>query len=106
MIILLYCRLQIRTYRMDVDVAAFRIRFRIRLPLIVVFQKMDSIIEFFVYCIQHCFIYHPPNSNWSEDAGIESRNVASVALAVRRSIISRCEYRKIPLDCPVSTAIQ
>ncbi len=45
MIMLLHCRLQIRTYHMmmTLDVAAFRIR----LPLIVVFQNINSMIEFF-----------------------------------------------------------
>jgi hypothetical protein len=49
MIILLHCRLQIRTYHMmmTLDVAAFRIRFRIRFPLMVVFQNINSMIEFF-----------------------------------------------------------
>jgi hypothetical protein len=40
---------------------------------------------FSVYCIQHCFICRPSDSNVSEDAGIEPRTVATSALAVRRS---------------------
>jgi hypothetical protein len=35
--------------------------------------------------IQHCFICHPSDSTVSEDGGIEPRNVATLALAVRRS---------------------
>jgi hypothetical protein len=34
--------------------------------------------------IQHCFIYRPSDSSVSEDAGMEPRTVATVALAVRR----------------------
>jgi hypothetical protein len=34
--------------------------------------------------IQHCFICHPSDSTVSEDAGIEFRTVATLALAVRR----------------------
>jgi hypothetical protein len=38
-----------------------------------------------MYDIQHCFIYRPSDSTESEDAGIEPRTVAIIALAVRRS---------------------
>jgi hypothetical protein len=38
-----------------------------------------------MYDIQHCFICRPSDSDVSEDAGIESRTVATMALAVRRS---------------------
>jgi hypothetical protein len=38
-----------------------------------------------MYCIQHCFICRPSDSTVSEDAGIESRTVATTALTVRRS---------------------
>jgi hypothetical protein len=61
MIILLHCRLQIITYHMmmTLDVAAFRIRFRIRSNLIIVFQKIDSIIEFF-YVLYSTLLHLPP----------------------------------------------
>ncbi len=39
----------------------------------------------FMYYIQHCFICRPSGSTVSEDAGIEPRTVATMALAVRRS---------------------
>jgi hypothetical protein len=40
---------------------------------------------FFSYCIQHCFICRPSDSTVPTDAGIESRTVATGALAVRCS---------------------
>ncbi len=39
----------------------------------------------FMYLIQHCFICRPSDSTVSEDAGIESRTVATSALTARRS---------------------
>jgi hypothetical protein len=36
-----------------------------------------------MYTIQHCFIYGPLDITVSEDAGIENRTVATLALAVR-----------------------
>jgi hypothetical protein len=39
---------------------------------------------FFMYDIQHCLICRPSDSTVSEDAGIEHRTVANMALAVRR----------------------
>jgi hypothetical protein len=41
-----------------------------------------------MYFIQHCVICCPSNSTVSEDAGIEPRTVATLALAVRRSNLS------------------
>ncbi len=38
-----------------------------------------------MYVIQHCFIDRPTDSNVSEDAGIERRTVATLALTARRS---------------------
>jgi hypothetical protein len=38
-----------------------------------------------IYFLQHCFICRPSDSTVSEDAGIEPRTVATVALAVRCS---------------------
>ncbi len=39
----------------------------------------------FMYVTQHCFIYRPSDSTVSEDAGIELRTVATLALTARRS---------------------
>jgi hypothetical protein len=39
----------------------------------------------FGYIIKHCFICRPSDSTVSEDAGIEPRNVATLALTARRS---------------------
>jgi hypothetical protein len=38
-----------------------------------------------MYFIQHCFICRPSDSTVSEDAGIEPRTDATLALAVRRT---------------------
>jgi hypothetical protein len=38
-----------------------------------------------MYFIQHCFICRPSDSTVSEDAWIEPRTVATLALSVRRS---------------------
>jgi hypothetical protein len=46
-------------------------------------KQGDFCIFISMYCIQHCFICHPSDSTVSEDAGIEPRTVAT--LAVRRS---------------------
>ncbi len=47
--------------------------------------KSGIFLGFFsMYCIQHCFICRPSDS---EDAGIEPRTVATSALAVRRSTL-------------------
>ncbi len=49
--------------------------------------KNGNFFDFFLfmYVIQHCFICRPSYSTVSEDAGIESRIVATLALTVRRS---------------------
>jgi hypothetical protein len=39
----------------------------------------------FMYIIQHCFICRPSDSTLSEDAEIEARTVATLALAARCS---------------------
>ncbi len=44
--------------------------------------------DFFYDDIQHCFICRLSDSTVSEDAGIEPRTVATMALAVKRSIHS------------------
>jgi hypothetical protein len=49
-----------------------------------------------MYCNQHCFICRPSDSTVSEDAGIEPRTVATLALAVRRSNNSA---RSLALHC-------
>jgi hypothetical protein len=38
-----------------------------------------------MYFYQHCFIYLPSDSTVSEEAGIEPRTVATLALTLRRS---------------------
>ncbi len=43
------------------------------------------IFWFFMYFFQHCFICRPSDSSVSEDAGIESRTVVTLTLAVRHS---------------------
>jgi hypothetical protein len=40
---------------------------------------------FFMYCFQRCFICRPSDSTVSEEAGIETRTVATSVLAVRSS---------------------
>ncbi len=48
----------------------------------------SSWLNFFMYFIQHCLICRPSESTVSEDAGIEPRTVATLALTVRRSVRS------------------
>jgi hypothetical protein len=50
-----------------------------------------------MYFIQHCFTCRPSDSTVSEDAGIEPRNVATSALAVRSSINSARSHTLIKL---------
>ncbi len=45
---------------------------------------VSSVLVFY-YSIQHCFICRASDSPVSEDAGIESRTVATLALTARRS---------------------
>jgi hypothetical protein len=50
-----------------------------------------GIFDYFIYVpyfTQHCFVCRPLDSTVSEDAGIEPRTVATLALAVRRSKLS------------------
>jgi hypothetical protein len=49
------------------------------------FNKQGVFLDIFMNYIQHCFICHPSDSTVSEDAGIEPRTVATLALAVGRS---------------------
>ncbi len=42
-------------------------------------------VIFSMYCIQHCFTCRPSDSHVSEDAEIEPKTVATLALTVRRS---------------------
>jgi hypothetical protein len=53
-------------------------------------NDVASKVEFFgffllMYVILHCFICRPSDSTVSEDAGIEPRTVATLALTARRS---------------------
>ncbi len=48
--------------------------------------------------IQHCFICRPSDSTVSEDAGIAPRNVATKALAARRSNYSARSHPPTRLD--------
>jgi len=50
-----------------------------------VIVQMGIILDFVMYVIQHCFICRPSNSTVSEDAGIEPRGVATLALTASRS---------------------
>ncbi len=50
---------------------------------------------FFMYDIQHCFICRPSNSTVSEDAVIERRIVATLALTARRSNQSAISYPQL-----------
>ncbi len=64
-------------------------------------QKNDfwGIFYFSLYYIQHCFICRPSDSTVPTDAGIEPRNVATGALAVRRSNPQVGNYPLSPLFC-------
>jgi hypothetical protein len=56
-------------------------------PLSVIFLTKWEFFVFFVfyYDIQHCFIRRLSASNVSEDVGIETRTVVTIAMAVRCS---------------------
>jgi hypothetical protein len=62
------------------------------------------IFSFFLYCIQHCFICRPSDSTVSEDAGIEPRTVATMALMARRSSLSAISHSQSAtyIDHPLS----
>ncbi len=69
-----------------------------------IFFMGDFFGYFFLYDIQHYFICRPSDSTMSEDAGIEPRIVATMALAVRRfnhsarshpPLCRRCCYNKV-----------
>jgi hypothetical protein len=55
-------------------------------------------LGFFLSFSQQCLICRPADSTVSEDAGIEPRNVATLALAVRRSNHSAGSHPQIRLD--------
>ncbi len=59
--------------------------------------------DFFRYDIQHCFICRPSESTVSENAGIESRTVATTALAVGRSNHSARSHPQSARSHPHST---
>jgi hypothetical protein len=48
-------------------------------------RQNRGIFSFFMYFIQHCFIGRSSESTLSDDAGIEPRTVATLALSMRRS---------------------
>ncbi len=48
-------------------------------------KQVDAFGLFFMYFIQHCFFCRPSSSTVSEDAGIEPRIVATLALATGHS---------------------
>jgi hypothetical protein len=77
---------------MVLDVAAFRVRFRIRLPLIVVFQNINSMIE--LLNVLYSTLLHLPPLKFHLVGGCWDRTqeCATLALAVRRSTICSCEY--------------
>jgi hypothetical protein len=50
-----------------------------------IFLRGIFIYNFSMYVIQHCFTCRPSDSTMSEDAGIESMTVATMALTARRS---------------------
>jgi hypothetical protein len=56
-------------------------------PELYIFVDQRGFLEFFLfnYVVQHCFICRPSDFSVSEDAGIESRTVATLALTARRS---------------------
>jgi hypothetical protein len=57
------------------------------------FHKGNSFwIFLFMYVIQHCFICRPSDSAESEDAGIEPRTVATLALTANWSNHSATSY--------------
>jgi hypothetical protein len=45
--------------------------------------------SFFLYFIQHCFICRPSDSTVSEEAGIETRTVATTALVLSIALTTR-----------------
>ncbi len=58
--------------------------------------------DFLFYFIYHCFICRPLDSTVSEDAGIEPRTVATLALAGRRSDYSAIDLILSRLDLILS----
>jgi hypothetical protein len=51
--------------------------------------------KFFMYVVQHYFIYRPSDSTVSEDAGIELRTVVIFALTTRLDLASRLSFERI-----------
>ncbi len=56
----------------------------VKFGITTMFKQGDFFI-FFMYCIQHCLIFHPKDSTMSEDVGIEPRTDETLALEIRRS---------------------
>jgi len=59
--------------------------FLTREPNIFFLGKGGFFVFFLMYVIQHCFICRPSDFTVSEDARIEPRTVATLALTARRS---------------------
>jgi hypothetical protein len=57
------------------------------LPFYMLLSLIGIVLDFsfFLYVIQHCFICRPSAFTVSEDAGIEPRTVATLALTARHS---------------------
>ncbi len=53
-------------------------------------EQLFSFSSFYL-SYQHCFICRPSDSTVSEDAGIEPRAVATLALTVRRDLTARLD---------------
>jgi hypothetical protein len=71
------------------------------------FSKIAQIQGIFhiQYFVQHCFICRTSDSTASEEAGIEPRMVATLALAARRSITTRLDLIHSRLDLIHRSAI-
>jgi hypothetical protein len=52
---------------------------------------MGIILDFAMYAIQHCFICRPLDSTVSEDAEIEPRSVATLALTAMGTVTTRLD---------------
>ncbi len=46
---------------------------------------------FFIYVIKHCFICRPSDFTVSEDAGIEPKNVATLAFTTKNALTTRLD---------------
>jgi hypothetical protein len=107
----------IQLFRTDRKVHSIRIKNFVQISFSIMIQKKKRVSHFYhnnnnsekltggffgfyfvMYFIQHCFICRPSDFTVSEDARIEHRTVATLALAVRRfnlSARSHPEFRKV-----------